>query len=55
MDVKEIPVRALLLSTLHLLHQFTTAFLPGVLVIFVLMMKHSPLIPAALSATGMLG
>ena len=53
--VEKIPVRQLLLSPMYLLHHFTTAMVPGVLAVFVLMMKQSLLVSAALSATGMLG
>jgi hypothetical protein len=54
-DAKGLPAKQLLLFPMNMLHQFFTALLPGVLALFLLMMKHSSLIPAALSATSMLG
>jgi hypothetical protein len=54
-DAKGIPAKEILLSPFHMLHQVSTALLPGILVIFMMMLKHSPLIPSALSATSMLG
>jgi hypothetical protein len=57
MDLKlpEISARELLLHPMNLLHQVSTALVPGILVFFLLMLKHSPLIAHSTSATGMLG
>jgi hypothetical protein len=52
---KEIPGRELLLHPLNMLHQIFAGLIPGVLAIFVALMKHSRVIPAAMSVTGMLG
>ena len=57
MDIKmpEVPARQLLLHPLNLLHEISSALLPGILGIFILMLKHSSLMAAALAATWMLG
>jgi uncharacterized membrane protein len=55
MDIKSLSPRELLLNPINLLHQVFTALLPGVLVLVLLMLKHSPLIPAALGTASMLG
>lgn len=53
--VEKIPTRELLLSPLYLFHHFTTTLVPGVLAVFLLMMKGSPLVHVAMSATDMMG
>lgn len=57
MDLKvpEIKARELLLHPMNLLHQVYTALLPGILVVFLLMLKHRPVVAHFLSATTMLG
>src|ERR1035437_6049012 len=55
MDIKSLSPREVLLHPMDLLHQLFTTLLPGVLVLVLLMLKHSALIPAALGTTGMLG
>jgi hypothetical protein len=52
---KEISIREILLSPLNLFNHISTALLPGVLVIFMMMLKHSKFVPAAVAVTGGLG
>lgn len=55
MEIKELPAKEILLSPLNLLHTLFVVLVPGLLVIFLLAMKHSPIITAAESLSGTLG